>query len=370
MEIIVGTSLGFVYVLDCQGNSREGQFPLLLDPIFSQVVAEDINNDGQLEIIVSGTAGNVVCYSNSGDEIWDNMVSGMNESPISIGDINGDGNLDVVVGTFSGGIWAFTASTGKPVENFPIKLSSPIVSQLQLIGSTQGDSMNILVHASDGILYSINGKDTCVTTLDIGDTSLSTILINDLTGNGYMDLLVTGYNKKLFCIGTNIPFSPIKVVNSYNRDRNVFTSYPSSNSKDSIGVIIHPQYRTIHDVSGSELIVEFDILGRHDKNRTIAFYYGSRIIHKSFFPYPGSQHVAIELPTTLSRSDLNTFKIVMINGNGQYYSDSITISINYYFYRLLKWIILLPILLSTFLLFIETSRKSGINIAKKSTKPK
>ncbi|KAF2076386.1 hypothetical protein CYY_002291 [Polysphondylium violaceum] len=366
MEIIVGTGLGFVYVLDHQGNPREGQFPLIMEPIFSQIVTEDVNNDGQLEIIVSGTGGNIVCFSNLGIEMWENMVSGMNESPVSIGDINGDGNLDVVVGTFSGGIWAFTGSTGKSLDNFPIKLSSPIVTQLQLIGS--GDSMNILVHASDGILYSINGKDTCVTTLDIGETSLSTILINDLTGNGYMDLLITGYSKKMFCIGTNIPYSPTKVVNSFNRDRNVFTSYPSTSSKDSVGIYILPQYRAIHDISGSELVLEFEILGRHDQNRTVALYYGSRVLSKTFFPYPGAQHVTIELPHTLSRSDLNTLKLVMITGNGQYYSDSITVSINYYFYRLLKWIVLLPILLSTFLIFIETSRKSGINIAKKSIK--
>ena len=48
MEIIIPTGVGFVYAVDHKGNLLHGLWPLMMDSIFAQVAAEDINGDGNL----------------------------------------------------------------------------------------------------------------------------------------------------------------------------------------------------------------------------------------------------------------------------------------------------------------------------------
>ncbi len=49
LEIIIGTAVGFIYLIDHKGTVvRTGQFPITMDSIFAQIVVEDVNGDGEL----------------------------------------------------------------------------------------------------------------------------------------------------------------------------------------------------------------------------------------------------------------------------------------------------------------------------------
>ena len=52
MEVIVGTSLGFVYVLDARGKTRRG-FPVQVGEVQAQVAVEDLRqgDGGDLELV-------------------------------------------------------------------------------------------------------------------------------------------------------------------------------------------------------------------------------------------------------------------------------------------------------------------------------
>ena len=106
-----------------------------MSEIQGQVLVEDVNGDGKLEICAGDANANVACFDTEGREVWETRISGFvaavgrfllglsfhapcpSHSHFSllwtwqnptVGDVNGDGRLDVVLGTTSGHIWALS----------------------------------------------------------------------------------------------------------------------------------------------------------------------------------------------------------------------------------------------------------------------
>ncbi|CAN6471441.1 unnamed protein product [Victoria cruziana] len=70
LDILVGTSYGYFYVIDHKGKVRE-KFPLQMAEIQGAVVAADINDDGKVELVTTDTHGNVAAWSAKGVELWE-----------------------------------------------------------------------------------------------------------------------------------------------------------------------------------------------------------------------------------------------------------------------------------------------------------
>ena len=68
MEIIVGNQVGFLYVLDSRGNSREG-WPKQMGYISSRPLVGDWNDDGKIEILAGDTEPFPACDFWKG-ELW------------------------------------------------------------------------------------------------------------------------------------------------------------------------------------------------------------------------------------------------------------------------------------------------------------
>lgn len=67
LEIVVGTSVGFLYVLNSEGATLP-HFPIQMGEIQGQVSVADVNDDGQLEIVAADTKGNIAAFSADGKE--------------------------------------------------------------------------------------------------------------------------------------------------------------------------------------------------------------------------------------------------------------------------------------------------------------
>ena len=69
---------------------------------FFQVAAVDVNSDGQLEIIATDASGNVLCFSPTGEVVWENQLSGTATAGARVADLDLDGQLEVILTTNDG----------------------------------------------------------------------------------------------------------------------------------------------------------------------------------------------------------------------------------------------------------------------------
>ena len=146
-EILMGTSMGFLYVIDARNLYINDKWPIQLQyGIESRVLVEDVIGDTNLEIFVADVGGNVLCLDHNGKKIWHrNLLRSSNtnqqvnsdsevlgSSPMVLGDVNGDGVLDIVIllkiknpgQASSYFLFALSADTGKDLndEGFPINI--------------------------------------------------------------------------------------------------------------------------------------------------------------------------------------------------------------------------------------------------------
>lgn len=219
-EIVVGGLDGVLHAYRGNGQ-RLWRYDTGSATIEGKPAIGDINGDGRNEVVVglggtlsSGAPGAVVALSNSGGGIWryesdkdfnnDGVPDGVYSSPTLV-DVNGDGKLEIVYGGYDARIRMLNYNGTLRWEYFTrdTMWSSPAV------GDINGDGEINLVIGSDshyesdfgtidgGKAYAMNADDGTVLPgfpIHIDETVWSSPALADLTGDGYLDIVVgTGH---------------------------------------------------------------------------------------------------------------------------------------------------------------------------------
>uniref|UniRef100_A0A7S3XE24 DEX1 C-terminal domain-containing protein n=1 Tax=Picocystis salinarum TaxID=88271 RepID=A0A7S3XE24_9CHLO len=215
LEVVLGTSMGFLYVLNADGTNRAG-WPKQMGEIQGQVTAADVDTDGHVELLVADRRGNVVAFrGRTGDRLWERHVNGMVSQEVTVADVDGDGALEVVLGTSTGHIHVLRGVDGRPVAPFPFRtrgrIASPVLP-VKLLDSRP--SLHLVVLAFDGILYMVDGATGCADVRELGETSYTMVLADDLDDDGRMDLVVTTMNGNVYLLDTSSPSHPLKATSA------------------------------------------------------------------------------------------------------------------------------------------------------------
>lgn len=353
MDILVGTSFGLFYALDHKGKVRE-KFPLEMAELQGGIVAGDINDDGKIELVTADIHGNVAAWTARGKEIWETHVKSLVPQAPTIGDVDGDGHTDVVIPTLSGNIYVLSGKDGSIVRPYPYRTHGRIMNQVLLVDlSKRGEKkkgLTIVTTSFDGYMYLIDGPTSCADVVDIGETSYSMVLADNIDGGDDLDLIVTTMNGNVFCFSTPSPHHPLKAWRSHNQGRNNV-----ANRFNREGIHILPSSRTYRDEEGKSFWVEIEIVDKHrvpsgsqrPYNVTTSLlvpgnYQGNRTITQNQV-YDSAGKYRVKLPTVGVRTT-GTVLVEMVDKNGLHFSDEFSLTFHMYYYRLLKWLLVLPML--------------------------
>ncbi|ONM11019.1 Protein DEFECTIVE IN EXINE FORMATION 1 [Zea mays] len=353
LDILIGTAYGLFYVIDHRGKVRN-KFPLEMAEIHAPVIAADINDDGKIEMVTTDSHGNVAAWTAEGEEIWEVHLKSLIPQRPTVGDVNGDGHTDVVVPTVSGNIYVLSGKDGSKIQPFPYRTHGRIMSPVLLLDmSKHGDNAKGLTLATtsfDGYLYLIEGSSGCADVVDIGETSYTMVLADNVDGGDDLDLIVTTMNGNVFCFSTQSPHHPLKEWRSSNQGRNN-AAYQYNRE----GIYVKHGSRTFRDEEGKNFWIEFEIVDKYrvpygkqaPYNVTVTLlvpgnYQGDRrIVVSGVYHQPGKQRMM--LPTVPVRTT-GTVVVEMIDKNGLYFSDEFSLTFHMHYYKLLKWLLLLPML--------------------------
>jgi hypothetical protein len=75
-----------------------------------------------------------------------------------------------------------------------------------------GNPLTIIVPSLDGFVNVIDSNSGCIERIDLGEQSYTQVLVDDLTGNGNLDLIVATKEGNIHCLSTPSSFHPLKIV--------------------------------------------------------------------------------------------------------------------------------------------------------------
>jgi len=367
LETLVGTSVGFIYVVNSDGKVRKG-FPLQMGEIQAPITVHDLNGDGQLEIIAADSRHNIAAFHSNGENLWHRHVSGFVSSGITIGDVNGDGQVDVVAATNSGQIWVLNGATGDSISNFPLKAGGPVLAPVTLakLHDNGRSSLELVFTSHDGYVYVVDGWNGCASKYDIGEHSFGQVLIDDVDGNGKLDLVITTMNGRIIVLGTDTKYHALRTWTSEFQGRNGFAA-----REGAVGIYALDSTRKRGDISGQSLPFQFTIEDntrgqgdpRHSALRDgrpykVKIMLGtSSLLLEASYDKPGTYLVEVPCPGQRQKSVIT---LQMTTRNGMLYEDSFVVSFHMHFFRTLKLIILAPFLLAASVVFLVRNIKNDL----------
>jgi hypothetical protein len=163
LEIVFTSMNDKVHVIDQNGAVEPG-FPVIGIPTSGNSRSPspalvDMNNDGEHEIVIARTDGQITILNNDGSLYpgwtavrFTEMTSSATESSPVVADLNGDGLLEIVIGSEDGLLYGLE-SDGDPLAGFPIRLDGEVRGTPVIWDLTQDGNAEIILSGWDKNLY-------------------------------------------------------------------------------------------------------------------------------------------------------------------------------------------------------------------------
>ncbi|MEK6795111.1 MAG: VCBS repeat-containing protein [Spirochaetota bacterium] len=214
---LILTGFGATHVAKIYRNNGSGQFSeiypgSIVAVRYSAIALGDIDNDTDLDVIVTGDTGAGYCskiYLNNGSGSFSEVNSGTLHSvangEIKLVDVDGDGDLDLIL---TGDDNGSSPHVGKIYQNngegsfseiYPGSIIGLIGASIA-IGDIDGDGdFDIIVNGMDGIFYTkiyrnnSNGSFSEIYPGSLTAAGGGSVLLGDIDGDGDIDAVHRGY---------------------------------------------------------------------------------------------------------------------------------------------------------------------------------
>ena len=198
IELIVPSNLGKIFILNNNGdliNSIDcGQFYL------NSLILADINNDSKLEILVTSFSFSTSYYQvfdSQGNQILKKEYNGLTISTPSVGDVNNDSNLEVFFDQ-SHYLIGLDALTGETLIGWPQSISTWANSVI-LIADLNGDNYReIITGNSNGKIFMFNYDGSLYKQKETDGKFIGSISLGDIDNDGVLDLFAHSYFGRLY----------------------------------------------------------------------------------------------------------------------------------------------------------------------------
>ncbi|MGH1467682.1 MAG: FG-GAP repeat domain-containing protein [Bdellovibrionales bacterium] len=193
-------------------NDGEGDFTVGISlpatgRVYSNIIADDINNDGHFDITVSSSVGFINIWLNDGSNEFPNRIdipttiNGSAVQFISSGDINNDGNIDIAIANTTdstAGSLVILMNDGTPMPSFTqTKLISGLAPYGVVIFDLNHDGFDDIAFTSrtDGLVRIYKSESgnlvfhsSLTGSIDPNDSLLTDIVSGDFNKDGSIDL--------------------------------------------------------------------------------------------------------------------------------------------------------------------------------------
>ncbi len=201
-EILVANDQGKVFVWSADGTLWTG-WPKTLAWFMTNIAVDDLNGDGQKEIVIS-TSGSIRVFNTSGVSLPGFPVfTNAGNTPPAIGDVDGDGQKEIVVATTVGptNLYMIKAN-GTVMPNWPRAINPSLPSNLTsssypVLGDLDGDGdMECVIGSTNGLVYAFRSDGSYLPGWPQATKAayVNSPAIGDIDGDGLPEVVVGNQN--------------------------------------------------------------------------------------------------------------------------------------------------------------------------------
>lgn len=172
----------------------------------------DLNDDGEVEVIVGATNGNMYVWDDPRNTATPSLFSGWpksTEEAISgspaVADIDSDGDLEIIVGSEDSKVYAWHAN-GSTVSGWPVETRGDILASVVVANLDQTSTLEIIAASAGRELhvYHANGTIWKSETVDGWPKRLPSLIyaspaVGDIHNSGKPSIILGDYDGTLFC---------------------------------------------------------------------------------------------------------------------------------------------------------------------------
>jgi hypothetical protein len=198
LEIVICCTNGQVYALNANGSSVAGWPQSTGSAIYASPAICDLDNSPGLEVIVGSVHGNIHAWHNDGTNVtgWPKFVGPYYYSSPAIADLDGDGTMEVVATGYDGFVYAWHHNGTAVAGYWPQHIGGVLHATPALEDIDGNGTKEVVIATNSGLVYVWNYDGTIVTGWPqeiVGDRVLfSSPTIGNLDGKPGLEIIMCG----------------------------------------------------------------------------------------------------------------------------------------------------------------------------------